>query len=500
MAQRYMYIWFRHITTDWLTRRRPNLKDTAVVFATLDHNRKVVTVSNSKALSLGILPGMVIADALVQAPDLEVIDEQPELADKLLHQFALWGIRFTPIVAVDPPDGIVLDISGCTHLWGGERAYFKEVILKLKSYGYNVRGAIADTIGAAWAWSRFGSKTPILEPGRHEQTLLPLSPAALRLDTDILMKLKKLGIRSIGNIVQQPRLSLLPRFGKELTLRLDQAFGTVGEVITPVRPLEPYKEWLPCLEPIRTAIGIEIALTRLLKMLCHRLQQEGKGLRTAVFSGHRVDGKVEQVMIGTTRATHNINHLFKLFSEKLPSIEPDLGIEVFVLEAPKVEEAAPDQESLWGGACTIDSISMAELLDRLSNKAGADAIHRYLPAEHHRPERSYQPASSMQEKPATARPYERSRPIHLLRRPELVEVSAPIPDYPPMNFKYNGKLHTIQKADGPERIEDEWWIEPARSRDYYTVEDQDGARYWLFRSGHYTDGGSVKWFLHGFFP
>lgn len=499
MEERYLYIWFRHSTTDWLTRHRPTLKDTPVVLSASEGNRKIVTTANNLALTQGICAGMVVADARILVPNLQVIDDQPELAAKLLHQVAIWAIRYTPAVAIDLRDGIILNISGCAHLWGGERPYFREIIQKLTSIGYDVRGAIADTVGAAWAWARFGSRTPIIESGQQQVALNPLSPAALRLDGEALIKLRKVGIRNIGHIVNQPRHSLLPRFGKELLLRLDQALGFEKEIIKLVRPVEPYQERLPCLEPIRTHTGIEIALTRLLEMLCHRLKMEGKGLRSAVFTGHRVDGALQQVSIGTTRASNNITHLFRLFAEKIPEMEPDLGFEIFVLEAPKIEDHSPLQESLWGGACTVDSPDIAELLDRLTNKAGADIIHRYLPAQHHWPDRSIRLAASLEEKPGIAWPQAHPRPIHLLNRPERIEVTAPVPDYPPMNFQYKGKLHIIQKADGPERIEEEWWIQGVRHRDYYVVEDKEGGRYWLFRSGHYIDGQVAQWYLHGFF-
>jgi protein ImuB len=262
--------------------------------------------------------------------------------------------------------------------------------------------------------------------------------------------------------------------------------------------VEAYSERLPCLEPICTAGGIAIALTRLLEVLCKRLQGEGKGLRTAVFKGYRVDGKVQQIAIGTNRASHNATHLFRLFEEKIPSIEPDLGIELYQLDAPKVEELPQGQVTLWKGACGLEDPGLSELLDRITNKTGASVLHRYLPAEHHPPERAIQPAN-LGDKATSPWPEDRPRPIHLLPTPEPVEVTAPIPDYPPMLFRHRGKLHKILRADGPERIGDEWWIEGARHRDYYVVEDEEGGRFWLFRSGHYTGPSTSQWYLHGFF-
>jgi protein ImuB len=214
---------------------------------------------------------------------------------------------------------------------------------------------------------------------------------------------------------------------------------------------------------------------------------------------YRIDGKQQQLSIGTNRATHNPTHLFKLFEPTLETIEPDLGIELFVLEAPKVEDAPPIQETLWSGSAGLDNSNIAELLDKITGRFGANSVHRWLPDERHWPERSIKPATSLQEKPTTPWRTDRPRPIHLLPKPESIEVTAPIPDYPPMLFKYKGRLHKIVKADGPERIEREWWLDQGPHRDYYTVEDEAGQRYWLFRSGHYTEEQIPHWFIHGFF-
>jgi protein ImuB len=260
----------------------------------------------------------------------------------------------------------------------------------------------------------------------------------------------------------------------------------------------PYQERLPSLEPIRTATGIEIALKQLLESLCVRLTKEGKGLRTCVFKAFRMDGNIQQIGIGTIYPSRNVEHLFKLFENKISTIAPALGIELFLLEAPVIEDVSPTQDALWNTASSHSDMGIAELLDRLVGKVGINAIHRYLPDEHYWPERSIKTASSLQEKPVTKWRSDLTRPVHLLPKPEDIEVAVALPDYPPMLFKYKGQLHNITKADGPERIEQEWWLEEGLYRDYYSVEDEGGARYWLFRLGSY-DEGDPKWFIHGFF-
>ncbi|MBS0030054.1 Y-family DNA polymerase [Chitinophaga sp. 22321] len=498
MRKRFVAIWFRHLITDWFIIRQPALKNQPFVIAAPDHGRMLITAVSAAAQAQGLETGMALADARAMVPGLQVFDDQPELAQKLLLGLGKWTIRYTPSAAVDLPDGLLLDVTGCAHLWGGELPYLQEIIARLNAFGYGVGAAMADSIGAAWAIARYGKTGAVV--GSEEQTavILSLPPAALRLEMQVLSLLQKLGLHQVSSFAAMPRSALRRRFGPALLNRLDQALGREEEMILPIEVIPPYQERLPCLEPILTATGIEIALQRLLETLCKRLQQEGKGFRTALLKAYRVDGKVEEVSIGTNRASHNEVHLFRLFEDKLRSIEPALGIELFVLEATKADDVAAAQETLWTSGCRMDSISFAELVDRLTNKIGANAIRRYLPEQHYWPERSFKAAACLQEKTTTAWRNEKPRPMQLLPVPEPIEVSAPIPDYPPMLFRYQGKLHRIKKADGPERIEREWWLDEGLHRDYYAVEDEAGQRYWLFRSGHY-DEDNYRWFIHGFF-
>jgi protein ImuB len=498
MHQRFASIWFPHLITDWVVIERPELKNTQFVLALPKHGRMVVTAASKLAQDNGIGVGMVVADARAVFPSLEVIEDKPHKAEALLNELAVWCIRYTPVAAVDVPDGLVLDVTGCAHLWGGEQVYLNDIVHKLGNAGYVVNAAIGDTIGAAWAVARYGKQVCIIEESRQFDAILPLPPAALRLEITVVERMHKLGLYQIRSFIHMPRTVLRRRFGQQLLDRIDQALGQAVEIIRPVQPLVPYQERLPCMEPIVTATGIAIALQRLLEMLCARLVKEGKGLRTSVFKGFRVDGEVVQIDIVTNRGSYHIAHLFKLFELKIATIEPALGIELFVLEAPVVEDVDAVQETIWNFSGSTDNAGLMELLDRLAGRTGIQVIQRYLPQEHHWPERSIKPAESLQEKPPTAWRTDRPRPVYLLPDPLPIEVAAPVPDYPPMLFRYNGYVHDIKRADGPERIEREWWLEAGLHRDYYCVEDQSGTRFWIFRLGHYDELRS-KWFIHGFF-
>lgn len=498
MGKRFVAIWFRYAKTDWYTRRQPMLETIPFALASPDHGRMVISAANPLAEQESIYRGMAVADARVIIPSLKVLDDQPGLPEKLLKGLGEWCIRFTPTVTVDLPDGLLLDVTGCAHLWGGEKLYLQNMITRLESLGYHVRMAMADTIGAAWAFSRYGNGSEIIESGQQAASLLSLPAESLRLEMETVERLHTLGLKKIQHFINMPASVLRRRFGEPFIMRLNQALGYEEEIIIPLQPLEIYCERLNCLEPIITRTGIEIALQRLLEQLCNRLQQEQKGLRTALFKCYRVDGKTETIEIGTNRATGNIKHLFKLFELKLSTIEPALGIELFILEAPKVEDVSSMQGQLWQKTGGLNDTDLAELLDRFTGKFGAKHIQRFLPDEHYWPERSFKPAQNFFEESTTAWKVDRPRPLQLLPAPERIEVTAPIPDYPPMLFRYKGKLHKIVKADGPERIEQEWWLQQGQHRDYYYAEDEEGCRYWLFRSGHYTDE-TYQWFIHGFF-
>lgn len=500
MNRRFVAIWCCNLKLDWFSLRQPALCNLPFVLVAPDHGRMIITATNTLAQTRGIDPGMPLADARAIVPGLQVQNDPPALADKLLKQIARWCIRFTPVAAIDAPDGLLLEATGCSHLWGGDEPYLKDMANRFAKRGYTVRIAMADTIGTAWAVARFGKQTvSVVKNKEHGAALLPLPPAALRLETEISERLHKLGLHTMDRFIHLPPASLKRRFGAHFMQRLNQALGYAEENIQPLYPPAPYAERLPCLELIVTLKGIEIALQQLLQNLCNRLLREEKGLRTAIFKGYRVDGEIQEVSIGTHRPSRHAAHLFKLFALKLQGIAPGLGIELFVLEAPRVETLYPAQEKLWAVRGGLEDTRISELIDRLTGRLGEDTIRRYLPAEHYWPERSIQAVSVLRQKATTAWSPGHFRPIRLLARPEPVEITAPVPDYPPMLFRYKGKLHTITRADGPERIEPEWWLQPGRYRDYYRVEDEQGGRYWLFRLGDYTSGEPCQWFIHGFF-
>lgn len=497
MGQRFLAIWFPYLITDRFSARQPQLKSHSFVLAVPEHGRMVIKALNPAAAVNGIANGMVVADARALLPSLKVFDYHC-IEHETLYKIAVWCLRYTPVVSITLPDGLMLDVSGCPHLWGGELPYLKEVITRLNHYGYHARAAIADTPGAAWAIARYGKNRAIIEPGQQLKALLPLPPAALRIEATTAEKLEKLGLHQIAQLTNIPRSALRRRFGPLLITRLNQAFGQQPEPVEPIKPAIVWQERLPCPEPIATARGIELALEKLLNTICTRLAKEEKGVRTCVFTCYRTDGNLQQLKIETNRPSRNSRHLFKLFELKIATLQPGLGFEVFVLEAPVTENLSAEQEALWAANAAKHETAVAELLDKIAVKLQSGTICRYLPAEHYLPERCFKKAASLQEQPATQWPRGLPRPLHLLPLPQPVKVLVALPDYPPMAFYYNGQHHKIIKADGPERIEQEWWLQQGYYRDYYCLEDEEGLRYWLFRLGDYNNE-KPEWFIHGFF-
>lgn len=495
---RYLSIYFTNLLCDYLAIKKPEIKGKVYVFTMSQGNRIMVTASSREAEKQGIFANSVLADAKALLPDILAFDDKIDFNKKLLIRIAKWAIRYSPIVSIDLPAGIILDSNGCSHLLGGEEKYLETILAKLRESGYNCQGAISDTIGTSWAVARLGRKSPIIAPGQQYNALLNLPPMALRLEQPIIQRMHKLGFDKIGKFIQLPASMLRRRFGQEFLLRLGQALGTEEETITPIIVKPPYEERLFCLEPIRTKPAIEIAIEKLLEALCERLSKEGLGIRSAELKGYRLDGRVTETKIGTNQPTHLVPHLAKLFELKIDQIEPDLGIELFILTATKTEPVLIHQEKLWSGKPGLADQNLAQLLDRLAGKVGPQAIRRYIPQAHYWPERSLRRAISLEEKTEIKWQKANPRPMEMLHKPAAIQVTAPIPDYPPMNFRYRDELHLVRKADGPERIEREWWMEPGEHRDYYILEDDKGRRYWVFRSGHYDEEHS-SWFLHGFF-
>jgi protein ImuB len=457
------------------------------------------------AAALGLYIGQKAADAAALVPELFTADADPEGDLKALDALSSWCVRFSPAVAPDAPDGLLMDVTGVDHLWGGEGAMLDDLIARLAANSIPARAAVADTAGAAWALARFSGER-IAPPGGQGPLLQPLPVTALRLDEVAAAQLPRLGLTRIGRVMKLPRAQLTRRFGKGVVLRLDQALGRVEEALTFRRPVTPWFERLAFAEPISAPDDLVRATHDIAQRLCARLEREGKGARRFEVAFHRLDGKVQTAGAGLSLAGRDAARIARLITPKLDVIDPGFGIEVVTMTAEAVEFISPRQQRLDAGREAALEEGVAPLVDRLANRLGEDRVWRAEPFESHVPERSVIRKPALEGRAEKGWDPDRPRPVRLFRKPEPIDaVTALVPDDPPVRFRWRGRMHRVIKAEGPERIGDEWWrrpideVSPDAVRDYYRVEDEDGARFWLFRAGLYDPEAPPRWWLHGLF-
>ncbi len=500
MDKRYLIIWLPFLKTDWHIRNKNLPKNIPIAIHQKIQNKMMLTEVNAIAIQQNITSTMLLADAKTVVPHLISFDDDEIFFEKIIAHIADWCIRFSPDVGILTPNDIVVDVTGCTHLWKGEQNYLNDIYNRLAKIGYQVYLGLASTIGTAWAVAHYQKENTIVQKGKEQTALYYLPPACLRIDELVHQKLIHLGLKQFHQIVAIKSHSLMRRFGHELVTQIQYALGYKDEFFKPIKLKVVFTERLPCIEPITTRIGIEIALKKMLEMVCLNLKNNTLGIRIARFTCYRIDGKSYTITIHTQEATINVNYVFKLFELKIKNIAPGLGIELFVLEAIETNTCFPKQNMFWQRkeAHVFDK-EILSLVDKVSNKLGVDSIYKYLPQAHYWPERSFKKVTNVLATKTTHWNNKAPRPTYILTKPELIHVAAPVPDYPPILFTYKNKVHKIMKADGPERIEQEWWIKDGSHRDYFYVEDQLGQRYWLFRLGHYDMEKNNQWYLHGFF-
>lgn len=478
-------------------------------------NLRLVHAADAIALARGLAPGQRLADALACVPEARVVEAEPEADLAALHQLSYWATRYTPFAAPDAPDGLLLDITGCAHLFQGEDALLRDVINRLARQNITARGAIAGTIGAAWASARFGGtrtggNCSILPPGSIAAALESLPVRGLRLDDATAASLDHLGLRRIGALYPLPRADVTRRFGPHLLLRLDQALGYQAETLSPLAPQADHRVSLVFAEPISTPEQIAHASEILLTRLLGELSDKNLGARRLGLVLHLLDDGTPGCIIGTARPSQDAKHLMKLLSEKIATLDPGPGIERMSLGALVAEPMPFAQGDFARRDEASTAADLAPLIDRLGNRLGAQSLTRPQPVASHIPERAERFVPPLQKK-STTENWENDlplRPIRLLSPPEPIDATAPVPDDPPLSFRWRHVLHRVAKAEGPERIRPEWWQtrnnqgdDGQETRDYYRVEIEDGRRFWLYRSGLYRSDMPVRprWFLHGIF-
>ena len=460
------------------------------------------------AAQAGLTPGLTLADAQARTPSLCTILHQPEADAALLLQVMEDFGRFTPMIAEDAPHGLILDITGCAHLFGGETRLVRAAHQRAERIGLKMRSASASTPQAARALARFGPGG-LFEAGHDRQAVRRLPITALELPERDTQALLRAGLKGIADLDDRPRAPLAARFGTDFPARLACVLGDEDIRITPYRPPPPIVVDRVFFEPILTNEDVDSVLSDLLIDTADRLDQAGQGGRAFEAGFYRVDGHVRRIIARTGRPTRDVQAVLRLFRERLATLsnplDPGFGFDQMRLSVVETQTLKPVQRGLEDDG--HDGEDFSRLIDRLTARLGPEAVLSFEPLGSHIPERARRmvPATMKTIRPAHDWPDldpddPPLRPLQMFDPPQPVETLAEVPDGSPLRFRWRRVLHEVAMAEGPERIGGEWWREPDQKiRDYYRVEDREGRRFWLFRQGLYGETDEPRWFVHGLF-
>ena len=350
-------------------------------FALTDRGAHGVTLHalNDAARAAGLFRGQSHADACAILPALIGAPAEPERDRGMLKRLALWAERFSPSVAVDAREpgyeGLLLDMTGGAHLFGGEAALLADIRARLAAANIPARLAIADTPAAAWALARFTASEDVIAPaGQTREAIADLPVEGLRLEPGALVLLKRFGLRRIGDLYGLPRASLARRFrgpeGIRVVERLDQVLGVLGEALTPERPAPAYRVWSPFAEPLMDVAGVDFHLPRLMRALCAQLAQAGQGARRLSLIGYRVDGRTTSIEAGLSAPSASADHLIRLLRGKgLEHLDLGFGIDAMMLSVGKAEVLEARQGVLAGAK------SRLQIPSPLAGEGAAHAKH-----------------------------------------------------------------------------------------------------------------------------
>jgi protein ImuB len=479
----------------------------------------VIHALDDAAAHLGLEIGLPLANARAICPQLRVFDADEAADARTLNAIADWCDRFTPLVAIDAPHGLFLDITGCVHLFGGEAAMMRRVCDVLTMQGFAVSAAIAGTSVCARTMSRHVHGC-IVGDGEEADAVKPLPVFALGADAAINTGLRRAGLKTIGDVAARARHEITARFGAGFTTLLEQALGQGDAPISPRKPLPDYIVEKRFAEPVATDAVISATLSRLAQMLVGSMAQQGKGARRLEANFFRTDGAVRAIVVDTGQPVTKGEVIDRLFRERLDALndplDPGFGFDLVRLSASRTEIVVQQQRDL--DAKVHDNDEVAALIDRIAARLGGRRVVVHLPQDSHIPERAVMAAPAQHHLatavqatwPARVESEPPLRPLRLFEKPEPIKVPfATVPDGPPHHFTWRRATHAVVRIEGPERIAMEWWKHNGQTltRDYFRVEDEAGLRFWIYRDGLYGSElvdekgkpAASNWFVHGLF-
>jgi protein ImuB len=502
--RRILALWFARLPTDRLQRKNAALAERPLAVSIRAGNSFQLHAVNQMAQARGLHAGQPLANARAMVQSLVVVPADRKADAKLLEDLADWCDYFSPFVALDGSDGLLLDISGGAHLFGGEAALLQQITARIARQGFTVGGAIAGTGPAARALARFANGH-IATPQQEIESLARLPVAALDCTHAIRHGLEQAGLKNIGQVLARERSELAARFGKIFVGDLDILLGLHDRPINPRHPLPDLMAEQRFGEPIVTSAAILHALQGLVHNLGNSLMRRGLGLRLLEAAFFRADGAVRRLTVQLGAPMRDAGLLMRLLEEKLEALadplDPGFGYDLIRLDAHLGEALESQEARLDDDACSDQQIGF--LLDRLSTRFGTSRVLRLVAQDTHIPEaasaaipaqdRDMESASWTLRRGPDDPPL---RPLRLLQQPEEISsVLASVPDGPPARFRWRRALHEVARAEGPERIALEWWQGRAGTRDYFRVETRQGQRFWLYRDGL----SGARWYLQGLF-
>src|SRR5450432_2100890 len=467
-----------------------------IVVAKLN-NALQISALDDTAADLGFEIGLPLANARAICPQLQVFDADEAADAHALNAIACWCDRFTPLVALDSPHGLFLDITGCAHLFGGEAAMMRLMCDGLTAQGFAVSAAIAGTSVCARTMTRHVHGR-IVRDGEEADAVRPLPVSALGTEDAITRGLRRAGLKTIGDVACRERHEITARFGAGFTTLLEHALGQGDAPISPRKPLPDYIVEKRFAEPIATEGVISVTLSRLAEMLVGAMGQQGKGARRLEACFFRTDGAVRAIAVDTGQPVTRADMIDRLFRERLEALndplDPGFGFDLIRLSASRTEIVVQQQRDL--DANVHDNDELAALIDRIAARIGGQRVVVHLPQDTHIPERAvlavsaqhHLAAAAQAAWPARVEEEPPLRPLRLFERPEPIKVPfATVPDGPPHHFTWRRATHAVVRVEGPERIAMEWWRRngQALTRDYFRVEDEAGLRFWIYRDGLY---------------
>jgi protein ImuB len=482
-----------------------------IAFTTSVGNAVRLAAVDLAAARLGLHAGLPLADARARVPELEVHPQDDHADLDWLERLADGCVRYTPSVALDPPNGLVLDIAGCVHAFEGERPLAADVEARLARRGVLVRHAFGDTPEVACALARFaGAPAP-----DEKRAVRRLPVAALGLDEDATGALARAGLKTVGDVMTRSLATIAARFGEAAATAVRRLNGEVHRPIAPRVATPPIGVERRFAEPIaRTDYALEV-IASLADEAARLLGERHQGGRRWEVRLFRADGQVQRLRVETGQPTRDVALLMRLFRERIDALadplDPGFGYDLIRLDIALAETLGASQLQLEGGKLvqgSAEAAGMAELVDRLSTRLGRERVRRFAPRDSHIPEQAelMLPAAAppmVGAWPAPDAGEPPLRPIYLFDPPQRIEqVMHEVPDGPPRRFRWRRTVHDVARAEGPERIAGEWWRRhdaTIPTRDYYRIEDRRGRRLWIFRHGLYAEQDDPAWYVHGLF-